>query len=305
MSTEKREHRKRRRLKRPNAWLTHEQISGLFERALNPGSTVNVSTARDRPDITGALRQLDVEIISGEENRQTRSIVEVQKRKQKVGIGVYEGWISKKRKLNAALLIGVSEKGFTRDVVKAATHDNPNDVKLGLLQIVEADDVHPHFKSKVAGFEELNTVTTYLSDFVLHTTDGRAITVGGSLFDKPLFGARSLHDIVSNQLLGRKPFKEELVEIILVDAPILVHEGLPDTPPIEKIIIKAKFDAVSRNVPIEYYLYKQVFPKEAIIGACLIADNIRMNNISGNLAMIMLPHPEGATALFAFDEAAS
>src|SRR5689334_1678497 len=91
-------------------WLAQEEICGLFERALDPNSVINVSTPRNRRDRTGKPRQLDVEVIQGKGNRQVRSIVEVQKRQNaKVGINTYDGWITKKDRLNAALLICVSE----------------------------------------------------------------------------------------------------------------------------------------------------------------------------------------------------
>jgi hypothetical protein len=288
------------------AWLTHEEVSGLFERALNLGSTVNVSTRRDRPDITGARRQLDVEILTGTGNRQTRSIVEVQKRKQKVGINDYEAWIEKKRKLNAALLIGVSEQGFTDEALKAAQHSNPYDVKLGLLQIVDARDVHPHFKSKFEGFVEMNGLTTYLSDFELHTTDGRVVNVGSGLFNQPLFGSTTLQDLVNQALLGRwHPFEDQLLRITLQDQPTLKHESLTDSPTIETVIVRAKYEVSTREPAVEYYLYKQVFPNEEMIGACMIVENIRANNVAGSLAMILLPDPKSEGELGYFEFTAS
>ena len=287
-------------------WRTHEEISGLFERAINPGSTINVSTPRDRTDITGARRQLDVEILTGAGARQTRSIVEVQKRKQKVGINDYEGWIEKKRKLNAALLIGVSEQGFTDEALKAAQHSNPYDVKLGLLQIVDARDVHPHFKSQFDGLIEVNGLTTYLSDFSLHTTDGRVVEVGSRLFDKPLFGSTTLQDLVNQALLGQwQPFEEKVLQITLPDQPTLKHESLADSPKIETVTVKAKYEVSIREPAVEYYLYKQIFPNEEIIGACAIVENIRANNIAGSLAMIMLPDPKGGNDLGYFEFTAS
>jgi hypothetical protein len=160
-------------------WLAQEEICGLFERALNPGAIVNISTPRDRVDRAGRRRQLDVEVLTGTGNRQTRSIVEVQKRPtEKVGVDVYDGWITKKDRLNAALLICVSEAGFTEDVIAAANHDHPFDVKLGLLQEVNLPEIHEHFVTKFAFLGEVNTHTTYKSDFKLLTSDDRVIVIG-------------------------------------------------------------------------------------------------------------------------------
>jgi len=292
-------------------WLTHEQISGLFETALNPDAKVSVSTPRDRPDITGTLRQLDVEILAGLGHRQTRHIVEVQKRKGKVGIATFEGWLDKKRKLNAALLICVCEKGFSKDVIAAAKHEHPLDVKLGLLQKVKAEDVHPHFKSQIMGFTEVDTKTTYLSDFKLITTEDHVIELSSGAFSVPVFDGRSLHDVVSGGIRqGVVPFERERELVInLSDIPVFRHPDLTETPRIRQVKVRVTVTReASREVPVEYYLYKQIFPEEDVIGACVLAANIRANNIRGNLAIILLPRPDDVMAMISFQalqEAAS
>jgi hypothetical protein len=273
-------------------WLAQQEICGLFERALNPNAVVNISTPRNRRDRAGNRRQLDVEVIMGKGNRQVRSIVEVQKRRnEKVGINIYDGWITKKDRLNAALLICVSEAGFTEDVITAARHDHPYDVQLGLLQEVNLAEMNEHFVSSLSFLGEGNCLTTYMSDFTLLTSEDRVIIVQQGDQNRQVFGQLSMHDIFSRGL-GIKPIPETLVEIELNDTPALTVAEIPDNPRIKKMRVTLKQDVSVRRVPLRTLLYRQIFPLEETIGACVMADNIRWNNVAGNFGMVLLPKPE-------------
>jgi hypothetical protein len=281
-------------------WLAQEEICGLFERALAPNAVVHISTPRDRLDRAGNRRQLDVEVIVGTGNRQVRSIVEVQKRSEKVGINIYDGWIAKKERLNAALLICVSEAGFTDDVIAAATHDHPYDVKLGLLQEVDLPQINEHFViGKFSHLIEGNGHTTYRSDFKLLTIDDRVIIVGASACNRPVFGQTSLNDIFAEKL-GMKPLSETVFEVELHHTPTLTVPEIPDNPRIKKMKVALTHDVSFRKISLRTLLYRQVFPLEETIGACILADDVRCNNVAGNLAIISLPKPNDIEILTSF-----
>ncbi len=100
-------------------WRLIEQAVRILEESLDPNAVVT-HDVRLRELVTGTPRQCDVVIRSGPRHRQTLTIVEVQKRKDKVDIQGYEAWIQKREKLGAQHLICVSSVGFTESVEKDA-----------------------------------------------------------------------------------------------------------------------------------------------------------------------------------------
>jgi hypothetical protein len=91
-------------------WKSQEEIASIFERLFRP--------IEERVRV-GVMRQLDVGVIDERagENR-IIALVEVQKRKARVGIEDLGTWIYKKQTLNAQELVAVSEQGFTRSAIK-------------------------------------------------------------------------------------------------------------------------------------------------------------------------------------------
>jgi hypothetical protein len=83
-------------------WLTVEYMVGLLERSLNPDSVVQQNV--HLPDLTsniGTTRECDILITTGKAPRETKIIVEVQNRKAKVDINMFQGWVSKMQNVGA------------------------------------------------------------------------------------------------------------------------------------------------------------------------------------------------------------
>jgi hypothetical protein len=102
-------------------WLTVEYMVGLLERSLSPES--NVQQNVHLPDLTsniGNTRQCDIVITSGTKPRETKTIVEVQNRKDKVEINDFQGWVSKMRDVGAQQLFCVSTTGFPVSIIEKA-----------------------------------------------------------------------------------------------------------------------------------------------------------------------------------------
>jgi hypothetical protein len=153
------------------------------------------------------------------------------------------------------------------------------------------------------GIIELNTKTEYRSDFELFTTDGHLVTVPSGALNEPVFGELSLHDLVTKGIgAGAIPTNQACgLTINLSDTPVFHHPELTVTPQIRQVKVQVTITREApREIPLEYYLYKQIFPAEEVIGACVLADDIRANNVRGNLAMIMIPRPDDVSVMFSF-----
>ena len=99
-------------------WRYVERVVGLLEKSLDPSATVQHNIKLPVLDSPKDKRQCDVVITFGQSPRQTVTIVEVQARKKKVGVGTLDGWVAKMREVGAQHLICVSEAGYTDRVAK-------------------------------------------------------------------------------------------------------------------------------------------------------------------------------------------
>src|SRR5947209_1625076 len=92
-------------------WKTVEKVVALLEKSLAPEARVRHNVKL--PCLTtGHEEQCDVVIEMGEEPRVTRTIVEVQKRNERVKPNDFRGWCQKMRDVGANRLICVSAKPF-------------------------------------------------------------------------------------------------------------------------------------------------------------------------------------------------
>lgn len=97
-------------------WKTVEKVVALLEQSLAPESRVRHNVKL--PSITtGHEEQCDVVIELGNEPRVTRTIVEVQKRHQRVKPNDFRGWLVKMKDVGAHRLICVSTQPFPRSVI--------------------------------------------------------------------------------------------------------------------------------------------------------------------------------------------
>lgn len=109
-------------LPRSENWRDLERIASVIEGALQDNAKVSLN--RRLPELqTGSLRECDVTIESGTEQRPFLSIVEVQDRSRPVNIGTFEGWLSKRDALGAHQLICVSRHAYPDSVFQKARVD--------------------------------------------------------------------------------------------------------------------------------------------------------------------------------------
>jgi hypothetical protein len=102
-------------------WIIFEKIVHLIERSISPDSVVKHNV--NLPVIgspSGRTRQCDVVIWSGQKPRETITIVEVQKRKSKLNINTFGGWLEKLEEVGAQYLICVSRHDFPTSIKEKA-----------------------------------------------------------------------------------------------------------------------------------------------------------------------------------------
>lgn len=103
-------------------WEETERLVYLIEKSLNHECTVLHN--QKMPVINSnskRTRQCDIVIISGKEPRLTTTIVEVQRRKSRVDINTFNGWLEKIREIGAQHLICVSKQSFPMSIIEKAS----------------------------------------------------------------------------------------------------------------------------------------------------------------------------------------
>jgi hypothetical protein len=102
-------------------WLTIERLVQILEKSIAPDSSVehNVKLS-DLSSSSNGKRQCDIVIRTGLPPRQTITIVEVQSRKSKFNLTIFQGLIKKMQDVGAQHLICVSTTGFTKTIKEKA-----------------------------------------------------------------------------------------------------------------------------------------------------------------------------------------
>ena len=118
-------------------WKTVEKVVALLEKSLAPEARVRHNVKL--PCLTtGHEEQCDVVIEMGQEPRVTRTIVEVQKRNERVKPNDFRGWCQKLRDVGANRLICVSAKPFPRSIKDKVAKELGPTVLLVRLEALEA-----------------------------------------------------------------------------------------------------------------------------------------------------------------------
>ena len=118
-------------------WKTVEKVVALLEKSLAPEARVRHNVKL--PCLTtGHEEQCDVVIEMGQEPRVTRTIVEVQKRNERVKPNEFRGWCQKLRDVGANRLICVSAKPFPRSIKDKVAKELGPTVLLVRLEALEA-----------------------------------------------------------------------------------------------------------------------------------------------------------------------
>ena len=137
-------------------WKTVEKVVALLEKSLAPEARVRHNVKLPCLS-TGHEEQCDVVIEIGQEPRVTRTIVEVQKRNERVKPNDFRGWCQKLRDVGANRLICVSAKPFPRSIKDKVAKELGPAVLLVRLEALEAkqwpfqivNNAMKVFKSKV------------------------------------------------------------------------------------------------------------------------------------------------------------
>src|SRR5689334_14816843 len=124
------------------SWRYVERVSALLEKALSPGSRVDLDVRLPVLNSRkGKRRQCDVVITTGSPPREMRTIVEVQKRKGKPDITTFDGWVQKMRDVGAQGLICVSEAGYPDSVIEKVNFQIGPTVRLMTLRELESNRI--------------------------------------------------------------------------------------------------------------------------------------------------------------------
>jgi hypothetical protein len=107
-----------------------------LERTVSPDARVEHDVQLPDLQRPGATRQCDVVVTTGQPPRETRTIVEVQRRGRKVELVMFQGWVQKMRDVGAQHLICVSMVGFPKSIVDHARLLGPT-VRLITLRELE------------------------------------------------------------------------------------------------------------------------------------------------------------------------
>ncbi len=137
-------------------WKNIEEVAALLETTLAPSAIVRhdvklpvIGKPNRKP------RQCDIVIDYGESPRQTRTIVEVQKRNRKPSITTFHGWVKKMQEVGAQHLICVSVKGFPPSIIDAVRTEYGPTVRLLTLEELE----RPQFSYFI-----------FATPYIIHTT---------------------------------------------------------------------------------------------------------------------------------------
>lgn len=118
-------------------WKTVEKVVALLEKSLAPEAHV-MHNVKLPCLTTGHEAQCDVVIEMGQEPRITRTIVEVQKRNERVKANDFRGWCQKMRDVGANRLICVSAQPFPHSIIDKVAKELGPTVLLVRLEALEA-----------------------------------------------------------------------------------------------------------------------------------------------------------------------
>ena len=178
-------------------WWIHEQIAAVFETLFQPLELKVLHDTRQR-DVVGELRQLDVGVIDTSAGEQrVHALVEVQKRKAKVGLNDLGGWIYKRNTLQAQELVAVSEKGFSAPVLQHVKKLHPDNVRLGTLHETETGFIE-RINSTCLGMARIYDLFWFASIFVqfADADEIKNIQLQGLDTESNVFGSASPMDLI-------------------------------------------------------------------------------------------------------------
>jgi hypothetical protein len=290
--------------KKPNArkrkewWRNHEEVVALLERLFQPLEARVLHDIRQK-DVVGVLRQLDVGVIdesTGE--RRVRALVEVQKRKSKVGVEDLGSWIYKRDTLKAAELVVVSERGFAASVLKhvKALHDDT--VRLGTLHETEVGLLE-RFNSTCLGTVRVYDLFWFASIFAqfADADEIKPVNLQGLDYEAKIFETASPMDIIrriETQVGSQLPGVMHAFICNIAD-PSVSYEGRP----LKRVLITAEKQRRIWEPATRFYTYEEVHPNSGQRGIAVMS-TFRVDEArTGTLTLVLSPDPERITGNYA------
>ena len=164
-------------------WLTTEKLVQLIEKSIDKDSTVEHNVKL--PDLSSKisnLRQCDLVIKSGQEPRQTITIVEIQHRNKKFDLNTFQGLTQKMKDVGAQHLICVSTTGFT-STIKEKARDTGGTIRLITLKRYDTEKIPFRFFNFTANQIIPNyTLNAPYNVIAEHSDHTKKVPINDSLF---------------------------------------------------------------------------------------------------------------------------
>ena len=219
-------------------WWKTQEMTAIFERLFRPIEVQVLHDTRQR-DVVGVMRQLDVGVIderAGE--KRVVSLVEVQKRKARVGLEDLGSWIYKQRTLGARELVVVSERGFTRPALAHVRQLHADRVRLGKLHEVETGFIE-RINTTLLGITRIFDLWWFASIFIQYADADEIARVdtNGLDLEVPIFGDASVMGLIRHgeAAVGQVPPGQMHALIVEVDRR-LSYSGRP----LKRVLITAE-----------------------------------------------------------------
>jgi hypothetical protein len=286
------------RPRRNEWWRNHEQVAAVFETLYQPLEALVVHDIRQR-DVVGVMRQLDVGVIdesSGE--RRVHAIVEVQKRKSKVGVEDLGSWIYKRDTLKASELVAVSERGFAASVLKHVKSLHGDTVRLGTLHEIETGLIE-RFNSRCLGIVRIYDQFGFASIFVQFgdVDEIKPIDLQGLDYEANIFGATSPMGIIRQIEAQSGSLPTGSMLALNCDMTGTAHQY--DGRPLKRILITCEKQRRIWEPTTRFYTYDEVHPSPGQRGIAVISTFRVDETRTGKLTLVVSPDPEKVTGNYA------
>ncbi len=280
-------------------WWIHEQIAAVFETLFQPLELKVLHDTRQR-DVVGELRQLDVGVIDTSAGEQrVHALVEVQKRKAKVGLNDLGGWIYKRNTLQAQELVAVSEKGFSAPVLQHVKKLHPDNVRLGTLHETETGFIE-RINSTCLGMARIYDLFWFASIFVqfADADEIKNIQLQGLDTESNVFGSASPMDLIREMEAQHGSIPAGTMHACTVNVSEetpLSYEGRP----IKRILITSEKQRRIWEPVTHFYAYDEVHPNRGQRGIAIVSTFRVDESKTGKLTLVISPDPQKTTGNYA------
>jgi len=273
-------------------WKIQEEVAFIFEKLFRPIEAEVLHNTRQR-DVVGALRQLDVgvlDVISGEKG--VLALVEVQKRKARVGLEDLGSWIYKRETLKAKELVIVSEMGFSKPTLDHVQKLHRDSVRLGRLHEVETGFIE-RINATCLGLNRILDLWWLASIFVQYADAdeiGRVETNGLDV-EAPIFGAESAMGLIRLSEARGGDIAPGQMHALMVD----VGDGLTyDGRPLKRVLLTAEKQRRMWEPKTLFFAYEEIHPNKSQRGIAIIS-TFRLDVLrSGRMTLVISPDDDNA-----------